>query len=195
VTRVPAHPDWFGCLPHLLHSTTDLTWPAHVRANVDRSGSDPEGTTFVWDGPCVSRFSHTKWATFFRPLPGQMADLAVFCPAVRPATTTSRARSGEASRATPGPCWPSSPHRSCKPGCASRAGTAPTGGFGSGWVRPGPPGRSLHVNPDRRHLLGPPEPPRASEAGHQTRRGRGCGQVQPWSPLYIFFHMHNPHGP
>jgi hypothetical protein len=80
VTRVPAHPDWFGCLPHLLHSTTDLTRPARVRANVDRSGSDPEGTTFVWGGPCAGRFSHTKWATFFRPLPGQMADLAVFCP-------------------------------------------------------------------------------------------------------------------
>jgi hypothetical protein len=133
---------------------------------------------------------------FFAPYPGRWRTWPFSAPAVRPATTTSRVRPGEASRVTPGPCWPPSPHRSCKPGGASRAGTAPTGGFGSGWVRPGPPGRSLHVNPDRRHLPGPPEPPRASEAGHQTRRGRGCGQVQPWSPLYIyFFHMHNPHGP
>ncbi|KAF7585095.1 hypothetical protein BBP40_000292, partial [Aspergillus hancockii] len=43
LTRVPAHPDWFGCLPHLLHSTTDPTWGAIVRANVEWSGTGSQG--------------------------------------------------------------------------------------------------------------------------------------------------------
>lgn len=33
------------------------------------------GTGFVWGGPCVRHFSHTKWATRICPQPGQMADL------------------------------------------------------------------------------------------------------------------------
>ena len=59
------------------------------------------GTGFVWGGPCVRHFSHTKWATRICPQPGQMADLEFLAhpptglgrPGGRPANT-SRPRGG-----------------------------------------------------------------------------------------------------
>jgi hypothetical protein len=68
----------------LPHRSTDLYWAAIVRANVPGSESDSRGAHFVWGGPCVGRFSHTKWATQIRPLPGLQLDLAIF-----PLTSTS----------------------------------------------------------------------------------------------------------
>jgi hypothetical protein len=68
----------------LPHRSTDLYWAAIVRANVPGSESDLRGAHFVWGGPCIGRFSHTKWATQIRPLPGLQLDLAIF-----PLTSTS----------------------------------------------------------------------------------------------------------
>ncbi|PWY63306.1 hypothetical protein BO94DRAFT_480491, partial [Aspergillus sclerotioniger CBS 115572] len=55
---------------HLPHRTTGPAWPCRMRANAPVSESHSWGTTFVWGGPCVHPFSHTKWATQLRPLPG-----------------------------------------------------------------------------------------------------------------------------
>ena len=62
---------------HLPHSTTGPPWPTNRRANVLWSESEPGGTHIVCDGPCVGRFSHTKWATHTCPLPGLQGDLGI----------------------------------------------------------------------------------------------------------------------
>lgn len=62
---------------HLPHSTTGPPWPTNRRANVVWSESEPGGTHIVCGGPCVGRFSHTKWATHACPLPGLQGDLGV----------------------------------------------------------------------------------------------------------------------
>lgn len=63
---------------HLPHSTTGLPWPTDRRANVRWSKSDWGGSRLVCGGPCVDRFSHTKWATRTCPLPGLQGDLRHF---------------------------------------------------------------------------------------------------------------------
>ena len=68
------------------------------------------GTGFVWGGPCVRHFSHTKWATRICPQPGQMADLEFLAhpptglgrPGGRPANT-SRPRGGPPPQHIPPP--------------------------------------------------------------------------------------------
>lgn len=62
---------------HLPHSTTGLPWPTDRRANVRWSKSDWGGSRLVCGGPCVDRFSHTKWATRTCPLPGLQGDLGI----------------------------------------------------------------------------------------------------------------------
>ena len=62
---------------HLPHSTTGLPWPTDRRANVLWSKSELGGSRIVCDGPCVGRFSHTKWATHTCPLPGLQGDLGI----------------------------------------------------------------------------------------------------------------------
>lgn len=62
---------------HLPHSTTGLPWPTGRRANVRWSKSDWGGSRLVCGGPCVDRFSHTKWATRTCPLPGLQGDLGI----------------------------------------------------------------------------------------------------------------------
>lgn len=59
-----------GSRPSPSHILSDPRWTPHWRASVRRSRVGCQGAHFVWGGPCVCRFCHTKWATQVRPLPG-----------------------------------------------------------------------------------------------------------------------------
>jgi hypothetical protein len=98
-----------------------------VRANVPGSESDPGGAGFVWGGPCGARFSHTKWATQVRPLPGLQGDLAVL-PAIsgqlaNPPCPSPAASSLLAHSAPPGPTRPA--HVPGPPGQLASPGRPP----------------------------------------------------------------------
>ena len=56
--------------PSPSHILSDPRWTPRWRASVRRSRVGCQGAHFVWGGPCVCRFCHTKWAAQVRPLPG-----------------------------------------------------------------------------------------------------------------------------
>ena len=59
-------------LPHIL---SDHRRPPVAGSVAPGSRGRLRGGRFVWGGPCVGRFSHTKWATQIRPLTGLQGTL------------------------------------------------------------------------------------------------------------------------